>query len=257
MGYLNANFRTTARPVGKDAHRLDVTYTISEGPKVILGSVITLGAKVTRPSLVDKTVRLKTEEPLQEDELLSAEGRLYNLEIFDWAEIDPRRQITTQSEEDVLVKLHESRQNDIKYGFGFEVMNRGAAYSSGTIALPGLPPVGLPSNFKTSETTFWGPRATFQYTRNNFRGLGETLTFAALGARLRCGEVPPLTRILILLEPTGARTSRSRQNVTVRIRFSPPAPVILVSSWNGSWMKRRPEHLRCATTTGRLRSPTC
>jgi outer membrane protein insertion porin family len=42
----------------------------------------------------------------------------------------------------------------------------------------------LPSNFKTSETTFWGPRATFQYTRNNFRGLGETLTFAALGARL-------------------------------------------------------------------------
>lgn len=184
MGYLNSNIRIIARPVGKDSHRLDVTYTISEGPKVILGSVITLGAKVTRQSLVDKTVHLKTEEPLQEDELLSAEGRLYNLGIFDWAEIDPRRQITTQSEEDVLVKLHESRRNDIKYGFGFEVVNRGGSIPSGTIALPGLPPVGLPSNFKTSETTFWGPRATFQYTRNNFRGLGETLTFAALGARL-------------------------------------------------------------------------
>ena len=36
-GYLNANFRATTRPAGKDPHRLDVTYTISEGPKVILG----------------------------------------------------------------------------------------------------------------------------------------------------------------------------------------------------------------------------
>jgi outer membrane protein insertion porin family len=184
MGYLNANFRATARPIGKDPHRLDVTYAISEGPKVILGSVITLGAKVTRQSLVDKTVKLKTEAPLQEDDLMSAEGRLYNLGIFDWAEIDPRRPITTQTEENVLVKLHESRQNDIKYGFGFEVVNRGGSIPSGTVALPGLPPVGLPSTFKTSQKTFWGPRATFQYTRNNFRGLGETLTFAMLGARL-------------------------------------------------------------------------
>ena len=184
LGYLNANFRATARPIGKDLHRLDVTYTISEGPKVILGSVATLGVKVTRQSLIEKTVRLKPETPLQEDDMLAAEGRLYSLGIFDWAEIDPRRQITTQTQEDVLVKLHEGRQNDIKYGFGFEVLNRGGSIPSGTIALPGLPPVGLPTSFKTSQKTFWGPRATLQYTRNNFRGLGETLTFAALGARL-------------------------------------------------------------------------
>src|SRR4029077_10989456 len=44
--------------------------------------------------------------------------------------------------------------------------------------------VGLPSTFKTSEKTFWGPRGTFQYTRRNFRGLGETLGLSALGARL-------------------------------------------------------------------------
>ena len=30
---------------------------------------------------------------------MSAEGRLYNLGIFDWAEIDPRRPVTTQTEE--------------------------------------------------------------------------------------------------------------------------------------------------------------
>jgi outer membrane protein assembly factor BamA len=184
LGYLNANFRATVREVGKKSHRLDITYTISEGPKVILDSVVTLGAKVTKQSLIDRTVRLKSEAPLQEDDLLAAEGRLYGLGIFDWAEIDPRRQVTTQTQEDVLVKLHEARQNNIKYGFGFEVVNRGGSVPSGTVAVPGVPPVGLPSNFETSQKTFWGPRGSFQYSRINFRGLGETLTLGAVGARL-------------------------------------------------------------------------
>ena len=65
--------------------------------------------------------------------MLAAEGRLYSLGIFDWAEIDPRRQITTQTQEDVLVKLHEGRQNDIKYGFGFRFA------VLGMLALNGLP----------------------------------------------------------------------------------------------------------------------
>jgi outer membrane protein insertion porin family len=184
MGYLNASFRALASKVGNDPHRLLVTYQITEGPRVIIDSVAVLGAKVTRPALVRQTVRLKTESPLREDELLSAESRLYTLGIFDWAQIDPRRQITTQNTEDVVVKLHENRKNEIRYGFGFEVIKRGGSIPSGTVALPGLPPVGVPSTFKSSEKTFWGPRGTFQYTRRNFRGLGESLTLAVLGARL-------------------------------------------------------------------------
>ena len=62
------------------------------------------------------------------------------------------------------------------YGFGFEVINRGGSIPSGTVALPNLPPVGLPSNFTTSETTYYGPRGSFQYTLNNVRGKGESLS---------------------------------------------------------------------------------
>ena len=184
MGYLNASFRATARSTSKGSHRLNVTYNITEGPKVMVDSVVTLGRRVTRQALIDRTVRLSLEQPLREDELFRAEGRLYNLGIFDWAQIDPRRQITTQSDEDVLVKVHESRRNELKYGFGFEVINRGGSIPSGTVAVPGLPPVFLPNSFKTSQKTFWGPRGTVQYTRRNFRGLGQTLMFSALGARL-------------------------------------------------------------------------
>jgi outer membrane protein assembly factor BamA len=184
MGYLNASFRARAKKINGNAHRLDVTYQITEGPKVIIDSVVTLGARATKQSLIDQTVKLKTEAPLREDELLLAENRLYKLGIFDWAEIDPRRTITTQNEEDVLIKVHESQQNEIRYGFGFEVINRGGSIPSGTVALPGIPPTGLPSGFRTSQKTFWGPRGTFQYTRRNFRGLGESITFSLLGARL-------------------------------------------------------------------------
>ncbi len=60
----------------------------------------------------------------------------------------------------MLVKVHEAKKNDFTYGFGFEVINRGGSIPSGTVALPNLPPVGLPSNFKTSQTTFYGPRGT-------------------------------------------------------------------------------------------------
>jgi len=109
---------------------------------------------------------------------------LYTLGIFDWAEVNPRRPITTQSDEDVVLKLHESKRNSITYGFGFDVINRGGSLPSGTVAVPGIPPVGLPSGFKTSEKTFWGPRGSFEYTRINMRGRAETLSVSVLAARL-------------------------------------------------------------------------
>ncbi len=184
MGYLNATFRETARPIGGDKHRLEVVYNIEEGPRVQTASVVTLGKRDTQQSLISRTAEIKTGAPMREDELLASENRLYNLGVFDWAEIDPRRQITTQTREDAIVKVHEAKRNSITYGFGFEVINRGGSVPSGTVAVPGLPPVGLPSKFTTSEKTFWGPRGTFEYTRKNVRGRAETITIGGLAGRL-------------------------------------------------------------------------
>ena len=116
--------------------------------------------------------------------MLSSESRLYDMNIFDWAEVDPKRAITDQTNEDVVVKVHEAKRNSIVYGFGFQVLNRGGAIPSGTVAVPGIPPVGLPANFVTSQKTFWGPDGTFEYTRRNMRGLAETLNFSTFVGRL-------------------------------------------------------------------------
>jgi outer membrane protein insertion porin family len=186
-GYLTASFRETAAQLSKnDPHHINVIYHIYEGPRVFTGDVLTLGRNYTRQRLIDQDVNtLKPDQPLTETNLLTAGSSLYDhAGVFDWAEVDPKRQITTQTSEDVLVKVHEAKRNDFTYGLGFELINRGGSIPSGTAAVPNLPPVGLPSNFKTSQNTFYGPRGSFQYTRNNFRGKGESVTFTAFAGRL-------------------------------------------------------------------------
>ncbi len=186
-GYLTSNFRETATVASKsDPHHINVVYHIYEGPQVHTQDVVTLGRVRTQQRLIDRDVAtIVPNQPLTETQLLTAESQLYDhTGVFDWAEVDPRRQITTQTKEDVLVKVHEAKRNTMTYGFGFEIINRGGSIPSGTVALPGLPPVGLPSNFTVSQTTYYGPRGSFQYTRNNVRGKGESLSATAFAGRL-------------------------------------------------------------------------
>jgi outer membrane protein insertion porin family len=185
QGYLTATFRETVHAVPNEPHRLQVVYQIYEGPQVKTATVVTLGRVRTKQKLIDRQISgLTNGEPMKEDDLLSSETKLFNTGVFDWAEVDPRREVTTQHQEDVIVKVHETRPNTLIYGLGFDVINRGGSVPSGTVVVPGIPPTALPQNFKTSEKTFWGPRGTIEYTRNNMTGRGDSLTFSGLAARL-------------------------------------------------------------------------
>jgi outer membrane protein insertion porin family len=185
LGYLTASFRETAQQSGSNKHHIIVVYHITEGPQVHTEQKITLGRRHAKQELINReTASIQPGKPLRETDMLSSESKLYTPGVFDWAEIDPRRPITTQTKEDVVVKVHEAKRNLITWGVGFEVVNRGGSVPSGTVAVPGLPPVGLPSTFITSEKTFWGPRGSFEYTRKDLRGKGESLTLGALAGRL-------------------------------------------------------------------------
>lgn len=183
-GYLTANFRSTSRPLKNDPHHLEVIYTIYEGPQVRTVMVETLGARHTRPEIIAHNAKVPVGQPLRQTELLKSESQLYGLGVFDWASVDPQRPITKDSDTEVLIKLHEAKRNSLTYGFGFEAFNRGGSIPGGTIALPNLPPVGLPSSFKTSQKTFYGPRGSIEYSRFNFRGRAETVTVGAFAGRL-------------------------------------------------------------------------
>ncbi len=184
-GFLNSEFDSKVARLPSDTHKVNVTYTINENQQVQVDDIVLVGNKQTRPSLVTKTANITPETPLSQGKLLSGESQLQEIGVFDWASVEPRRPITDQTNEDVLVKVHEAGRNEVSYGFGLQVARRGGNVPSGTIALPGLPPVtsGAP-NFTAAEKTFVSPRGSIGFTRYNLRGLAESASISALLSRL-------------------------------------------------------------------------
>jgi len=184
-GYLNAEVKVTVQRDGSNAHAVNVIYAVDEHQMVRTGDVVYLGQKVTRLPFIRKTANVSSETSMRRGDLLQAESRLYDLNIFDWSSVGPKRPITDQTEEAALVKVHEAKRNDITYGIGFEISHRGGNIPSGTVAVPGGPTIGLGNNqIAPSQSTFASPRGSLEFDRHDIRGLGETGSVSLLLSRL-------------------------------------------------------------------------
>jgi len=184
-GYLNVDVKAAVARVPGDANRVNITYAIVEHQMVRVRDVLYLGHDHTQQRLIEKTAHLPSESPMLRAQLLESESRLYDLAVFDWSSVGPRKPITDQSEETTLVKVHEAKRNEITYGFGFEVSHRGGNIPTGTVALGGGATIGLGGNqIAPSQSTFASPRGLIEYTRRNIRGLAETASASLLLSRL-------------------------------------------------------------------------
>ena len=185
-GYLNAEVKVTATRSPGDTHRVIVAYAITEHQQVKITDVVYLGQEHTKLSLIAKTTDIKAEEPMRRGKLLEAESRLYDLNVFDWSSVGPRKPIIDQTDEMALVKVHEAKRNEVTYGFGFEISHRGGNIPTGTVALPGGGgTIGLGGNqIAPSQSVFASPRGSVEFTRRNMRGLGETFSTSLLLSRL-------------------------------------------------------------------------
>jgi outer membrane protein insertion porin family len=185
-GYLNAEVKATVEPRADDSHRVKVAYAITEHQLVRISEVIYLGQKHTRLPLIARTAKIPPETPMRRLQLLEAESRLYDLNIFDWSSVGPSKPISDQTDEAALVKVHEANRNQIAYGIGFEVSHRGGNIPTGSVALPGGGgTIGLGGHqIAPSQSTFASPRGLIEYTRRNLRGVGETASGSILLSRL-------------------------------------------------------------------------
>ena len=184
-GYLNADVKADIVRHPDNPERVNIVYSVEENQPVRVSSVVYLGKTHTRQSLVQRASEITAKEPLSQGKLLEAESQLYDLGVFDWSSVGPRRPITTQTEEEALVKVHDAKRNTLTYGIGLQIARRGGNIPSGTVAVPGLPPVGTGSaTIASGENTFMSPRGSIEYTRRNIRGLGETGALSLLVARL-------------------------------------------------------------------------
>ncbi len=174
LGYPNATFRWAVKPVAGASHRVAVTYMIDEGPQVHISDVAFLGNSHTKTAFLQENTSVKGGAPLNEANLLGSESSLYNRGVFDWVNVDTRRPITDQQSEEVQVKVHEAKRNVVTYGFGMLYTPVAGSLSSGIVALPGLPTLGLPSSFKIIEKTVFSPLGSVEYSRLNLLGRAET-----------------------------------------------------------------------------------
>lgn len=215
LGYLNSEVKTVVSRRPNDPHQVDVTYEIIENQQVHISHVVYMGYKRTRLPMIKETANLAPEQPLSQGALLQGESNLYDLGIFDWSSVGPRKPITSQRDEEALVKVHEAKRNSITYGFGLEISKRGGNVPTGSVAVPGLPTIGLHgAKVLPSEKTFVSPRGSIEYTRRNMRGLGETASISLLLARLDQRALATYTDPHFRLSSWQALTSLSFERTT-------------------------------------------
>ncbi|HEX3103705.1 MAG TPA: POTRA domain-containing protein [Terriglobales bacterium] len=214
-GFPNSEVKTVVTRHPDDPHIVDVTYEITENQRVRINHVVYMGWDHTKLALLKKSANLTPEEPLSEGQLLQGESDLYDLGIFDWSSIGPRRQITNQTEEEALVKVHEAKRNSITYGFGLQISRRGGNVPTGSVAVPGLPTIGLHgAKVLPSEKTFVSPRGSIEYRRLDMRGLGESLSVSVLAERLDQRFITTYTDPHFRLSSWQALTSISAERTT-------------------------------------------
>ncbi len=186
LGYLNATVRSAATPTTDDPHKMDVTYTINEGPQANISNVVLLGQQHTKPDFIETVAgnQVKAGKPMSDGNFLQAESNLYDLGIFDWTSIKSRRPIVDQTQEMVLIKVHESPLNSMDIGGGIEVIPRDGNVPVNSVVVPGLPPISLGNKFTVSQKSYVGPRFVFDFTRHNLRGRAQSATIGTVLSRL-------------------------------------------------------------------------
>src|SRR5260370_8786940 len=103
---------------------------------------------------------------MRRGQLLEAESRLYDLNVFDWSSVGPRKPIVDQTDEEALVKVHEAKRNEITYGVGFELSHRGSTVPSGPVAVPGGGTVNLGGNqLASTQSTSAPTRPSIDFIR--------------------------------------------------------------------------------------------
>lgn len=90
-GFLSAQLKSTATPVNGNKYQVDVTYRLQPGAETQVQDVLYLGNVKTKTEVIAHTTSLSPEMPLSESKMLAAESDLYNLGVFDWTSVGPRR----------------------------------------------------------------------------------------------------------------------------------------------------------------------
>jgi outer membrane protein insertion porin family len=167
-GFPNAQFEYSASERSADPPRMDVIYKITEGAQVFVDKVLISGLNHTKPWVVTRELDIHDGDPLNQSAMLTTQSRLYDLGIFNQADIAVQNPDGQAPAKNVLLQMVEARRYTFNYGVGLEIQtgaSQGSAQPQGRTGL--------------------SPRVSFDVTRLNFLGRNHTITFKTRFGRLQ------------------------------------------------------------------------
>jgi len=160
-GFPNAILTVAAEAVPNLPDRMDVSFNIREGEQFFVDQVLLSGLEYTRPSVVQRKLKVSQGNPLSQQELLNTQSALYDLGIFSQVDTAVQNPEGTDPSKNVLVDVHEAKRYTFNYGLGLEFQT-------------GQPSTG--ANVPQGKTGV-SPRVSLEITRLNLRGINHTLAF--------------------------------------------------------------------------------
>jgi outer membrane protein insertion porin family len=146
--------------------RVALTYQIDEGPQVKVSELYIGGYEKTRRGVIAREVKIKQGEPLREGDVIETQRRLYNLGIFTRVTLAPQNPTGTDPDKAVDVIVEEAKRYTIAYGGGVEVQRLGGSGPD-------------------SSSFEFAPLVTFEISKANLTGRGDTLSFKIRASTLQ------------------------------------------------------------------------
>jgi outer membrane protein assembly complex protein YaeT len=158
-GYSESTFEALTAP-GTQAGAIRLIYRIQGGRQHFVREVVITGLRSTNASLVDKRIRLKPGDALNNSEMYASQRRLYDLGIF--ARVDTAQQNPEGDEvsKTILYNVEEASRISFNGGVGAEIARIGG---------------GITSLDAPAGGAGFSPRISLGVNRTNFLGLGHTV----------------------------------------------------------------------------------
>lgn len=179
-GFPDVQVETTNQPTPNEANRQDVVFRVTEGRQVFVDKILISGLNYTQPFIVQREFRVKEGDAMSQSRILETQRRLYDLSIFNQADIAPANPEGDVSKKDLMVQVEEAKRYTFDYGLGIQAQTGNLNSDCQKIS----PNPTSPQVCNPTGTTGFSPLATFGVTRSNFRGRDDTIVFRTNVGRL-------------------------------------------------------------------------
>jgi outer membrane protein insertion porin family len=159
-GFPDATFQWREEASDKP-HRVNLTYTLTEGRQQFVRDVLVTGYNTTRRSLIDRNLRVQKGKPLSPVSMLDGQKNLYELGIFSRVNAAIQNPDGQTQHKYVLYDIEEASRYSLSFGVGAELARFGGTTSS----------LDTPAG-----STGFSPRVSVDLSRLNLLGLGHVVS---------------------------------------------------------------------------------